>query len=229
MTLSHYNSSRGGETEFQFYYDDSKHQATVKSILIGRIIEVGTPCSFSGLDTIPEAIPTVREARQLAGLPDHVPASYQTASEEEKNLWRTLCGNLAVDYAEGDRGWKLADPTTNFDSYSRWYNSISTEQDIQPSEMKHEPFLDALTPNLSGRRFIRTDHGDIGMAHAEARSDDIAMVLAGGKVPYTLRQEIKSGVSKGHELYRLIGDVYIDDKMEGEAVSNGEWTEVTLI
>ncbi|KAF3810290.1 hypothetical protein GCG54_00002748 [Colletotrichum gloeosporioides] len=107
--------------------------------------------------------------------------------------------------------WKPADPAADFDSYLKWYNAVNSKQDYDTSQWKDQTFPDALIPNLSGRRFILMENGDIGMADAKSQQNDVVMVLAGGKVP-------------------LIGDAYVDGKMEGEAVtSNAKWMEVTLI
>ncbi|KAK1853098.1 heterokaryon incompatibility protein [Colletotrichum chrysophilum] len=230
MTLLHYNASWGSQAKFRFQFDDLQSHATVNGVLINRIRTVGNACFFSDPGDLAGATSIVKQARQLARLPDRLPASYGAASQRELQFWRTMCGNLAVNYLKEDREWKLADPAADFDSYLRWYKVVSSKENYCPSLLKNEPFQYPLVPNLSGRRFIRTNSGDMGMADAEAQPNDIVMVLAGGKVPYVLREQDAGTTSSKHKRYRLIGDAYLDGIMQGEGVAgNAKWTEVILV
>lgn len=70
----------------------------------------------------------------------------------------------------------------------------------------HEAFVQACVD----RRFFVTENGLMGVGPDAIREGDIIVILFGGRVPYLLR-----AVDQG---YRLVGECYISEVMEGEAI-----------
>lgn len=62
-----------------------------------------------------------------------------------------------------------------------------------------------------GRKLFFTDGGKLGLGPMAMQQGDVLCVLFGGSVPYVLRIE--------GDFYRLVGECYVHDLMNGEAVA----------
>lgn len=62
------------------------------------------------------------------------------------------------------------------------------------------------------RRFIRTSNNDLGWTVNGAQVGDVIAVFYGASYPFVLREE--------EGKYRIVGDCYIDQHMEGEAMAS---------
>lgn len=67
----------------------------------------------------------------------------------------------------------------------------------------------------SGRRFIRSDYGKLGLAPASTARQDLIAILHGSEVPIILRRVCNAR-------FRVIGQCYLEDTMNGEYVT---WKE----
>lgn len=65
-----------------------------------------------------------------------------------------------------------------------------------------------------GRKLFFTDSGNLGLGPMAMQEEDILCILFGGRVPYVLRAE--------GEFYRLVGECYVYDMMNGEAIASME-------
>lgn len=69
-----------------------------------------------------------------------------------------------------------------------------------------------------GRKLFFTESGNLGLGPMAIQEGDILCVLFGGSVPYVLRAE--------GEFYRLVGECYVHDLMNGEAIASMEKGEL---
>ncbi|KAL1857030.1 hypothetical protein Daus18300_010477 [Diaporthe australafricana] len=224
--LRYYQASAGTRADFRIQGD---WRAVVNSILVDRIQTVGKPCFFSTVRDVPQAKDTIDEARAMLGLPKRLTESLQSAGPEEVTLWRALCGNLSVEFGDGEleRGPKVADPEVDFESYLRWNRAFEASAERSLADL--EVFENAMVPNISARRFMRTEAGRIGFVPASSQPDDIVVIFAGGKVPYVLRELADDKADRSRSLYTFIGDAYVDGVMNGEAVHDSSiWTPLEL-
>ncbi|KAE9375893.1 HET-domain-containing protein [Stipitochalara longipes BDJ] len=74
-----------------------------------------------------------------------------------------------------------------------------------------------------GRRFLVTENGYMGLAPLDAESGDIVFIIPGVSVPFVLREEDGG--------FRLIGECYVQNVMDGEVMVNLEesWLEDIVI
>ncbi|KAF2277967.1 HET-domain-containing protein [Westerdykella ornata] len=97
----------------------------------------------------------------------------------------------------------------------------------QAQETKHSLGL-ALSMGR-GRRFMRTSKGKLGLAPAigtKARNGEVRgspiVILHGCSVPVILERVVDGGEGEGSDVWRLVGDCYVEGMMHGEVV---EWEE----
>lgn len=217
LALRHYNASGGRLPDF---YIQDNSRAVSQGIVIDRIEASDMECSFSTTEDRSVAMDAICEARRLLELPIAPPESYEAAISTEITRWRDLCGSLAVHFEDAGGEpcrWSTAVGISGFKEYL-----ISTP--------KEKAFRDALAPNLSARRFIRTKKGYLGLVAAGSQRGDLVVVLAGGRKPFILREKTGDGTAGYSVCYRLIGDGYFDGLMQGEVLKHGlEWTNFLLI
>jgi hypothetical protein len=72
------------------------------------------------------------------------------------------------------------------------------------------------------RRIMVTDEGHVGVAPKEARKGDMVCVLFGCSVPVVLRR--REQCDADGPVYELIGECYLDEFMDGEALKLGKPT-----
>jgi hypothetical protein len=73
-------------------------------------------------------------------------------------------------------------------------------------------FLDRALHSCSGRSFFRTANRLLGLGPGVAEEGDVLCIFFGGPMPYLLRP---AGAGK----YRFVGECYVYDLMEGQAIS----------
>lgn len=224
--LRYHRASAGAQADFRIQAD---WHTAVNGILVDCIEDVGKPCFFSTVGDFSQAKNTIDEARAMLELPKRLPESLQSASPEEVTLWRALCGNLSIKFGDGEleRCPKVADPEVDFESYLRWNRAFEASAERSLADL--EVFENAMVPNISARRFMRTKIGRMGFVPAISQPNDLVVIFAGGKVPYVLRELKGSETCSNRVLHTFIGDAYVDGLMSGEAVHGSSvWTPLEL-
>jgi hypothetical protein len=79
-------------------------------------------------------------------------------------------------------------------------------------------FLLAAHPACGNRKLFHTSKGYLDLSPAPLQAGDVVCVLAGGTIPFVLRQDARSSPSKRR--FQLVGEAYVHGIMNGEAVSN---------
>jgi hypothetical protein len=72
------------------------------------------------------------------------------------------------------------------------------------------------------RKFLRTGEGYIGTGPCQTKAGDKVVILYGSFLPYVLREH-------GEGRYLLVGEVYIDGIMHGEALKQHEKGELPSV
>jgi hypothetical protein len=75
-------------------------------------------------------------------------------------------------------------------------------------------FLLAAHSACGGRRLFHTSKGYLGLGPALLQAGDLVCVLAGGAIPFVLRQDSRSSPSKRR--FKLVGEAYVHGIMHGE-------------
>lgn len=82
-----------------------------------------------------------------------------------------------------------------------------------PGEFRpSQPGLEIFYTNIFNRKTCSTDSGYFGLVPSHCEEGDLVCCLAGGSVPYVLRQS-----DDGND-FKLVGECYIHGVMQGEAL-----------
>lgn len=76
--------------------------------------------------------------------------------------------------------------------------------------------------NVTGRQICITDSGYFGLIPWYSEEGDLVCCLAGGSVPYVLRQ-----CGRGND-FKLIGECYIHGVMQGEALRGAKLEDLEV-
>ncbi|KAF2818324.1 HET-domain-containing protein [Ophiobolus disseminans] len=93
-------------------------------------------------------------------------------------------------------------------------------------------FLLAAHSACGGRRLFHTSKGYLGLGPALLQAGDLVCVLAGGAIPFVLRQDARSSPSKRR--FKLVGEAYVHGIMHREAtgqctIENSSTISFTII
>jgi Heterokaryon incompatibility protein (HET) len=127
---------------------------------------------------------------------------YNTLAGREEAFWRTLI-------ADRDLLWR-GPPAPDFASrFEAWLGNGDRAHD----EGYAQPYGDTAVVHCMYRSFFITKKGYFGLGRAPTRPGDVACVLRGGNVPFTLR-------SRENGYYEFIGETYLHGVMDGSFVRN---------
>jgi Heterokaryon incompatibility protein (HET) len=84
----------------------------------------------------------------------------------------------------------------------------------------------ALFPAIARSVFFLTQDGRPGLGPLDTEPGDVVAIMAGGDVPYVLRES--SVVGQGSR-YRLVGECYVHGIMDGEAVGPNKYKDLDYI
>jgi hypothetical protein len=93
-------------------------------------------------------------------------------------------------------------------------HALPSEPKPDRSSLSIDKFMDAAARACISRRFFWTADGRLGLGPAMLDKGDIVCILFGGHMPYVLRPD-------GESRYRFLGECYVYDVMDGQAVE--EW------
>jgi Heterokaryon incompatibility protein (HET)/Clr5 domain len=129
------------------------------------------------------------------------------------DFWRTLVADRSLESSES--------PPTFYARACQWaFRHTVKADDLNTSEMISSPhvpstvvtFLRRVQAVVWKRKLIRTYSDYIGLAPEGTTSEDVVAVLLGCTVPMILR-----AVDSGTQSFKLIGECYIHELMNGEA------------
>ncbi len=134
-------------------------------------------------------------------------------------LWRTLCANRDENGKRAPSFYRIA--------LLHLFQKIPNLRDIDTTELLEEFHPGHITEFLwrvqevswNRRVFVAKpiagdSEGLVGLAPRYAQLGDYVCILFGGSVPFILRRHEKDGRC----LWELIGESYVDGKMDGEAL-----------
>lgn len=137
----------------------------------------------------------------------------QIPEEWEKRSWRAACYHVFASLAQ-ERIPKLA--------LDREFARFA-ERDVGIKPEDRRRFLqEHFGSRMMGRCFCVTEEGSIGMGSGFMAAGDIVVIPLGCPTPVLLRPEGPRGE------YRYVGDIYIHDYMDGEAVDEWKSGELEL-
>ncbi|KAK3389708.1 heterokaryon incompatibility protein-domain-containing protein [Podospora didyma] len=149
-----------------------------------------------------------------------------------EGLWRTLIGDRSVDGecpaqteygAHFDALQRVADVKEGMDSLS-----LSSSNTVVAGK---ETFVRATAEVMSERKLFVTKKGYIGAGPLSSRVGGGVYLLAGGHVPFVLRNESDTNLLAGVPRMSLVGDCYVHGIMHGEALlwKDFGWEDVQIV
>lgn len=146
-----------------------------------------------------------------------VPTRFDRDGRRKERPWRSFTATVSAGFGDTESLLEVAEewlnehiqPSVSLGSLVQRQNGLfSRYLQFQPPRI--EQFHTVMVRMCWGRRFFITRDGLIGLGPELMKERDILVVLFGAKVPFILRP-IEGG-------YRLIGECYSPQLMEGEAV-----------
>lgn len=133
--------------------------------------------------------------------------SYCITRGDHESFWKLLVGDLIFDEKSN---LKQRCTSQDYKLYQDWLDHPGKNDDYEQS----------LRVNVSiafgDRKLFFTSNGLFGAGPLDMQEEDVIYVLAGGNVPYVLRPVL--GNATPDQLYELVGDCYVQDVMDGQAV-----------
>ncbi|CZR69185.1 uncharacterized protein PAC_19085 [Phialocephala subalpina] len=206
-----YNASLGISAWAEF--DKNIRALRVRGIEVAKVSITGMYAS-KGM--------VLREWLDLAGCPSSDSGISFSVSNDD--LWRTLVadrdesGNKAPSWYGRAFLQCVQTPSQDMDvDTQKWINSNQTPTRIRK-------FLSRVQSVIWNRKFFTTEKGGFGLGPRQAREGDQIYVVLGCSVPILLR---KHG-SRQKDVYQLIGEVYLHEMMDGQALFGKSEEEIGL-
>lgn len=130
----------------------------------------------------------------------------------EEAFWETLCGGMEC-YPENSKF--LVCRLESYSGLNKVNKLFMGGQSDPPIDLELNCMLGMITDVVTERVFITTEKGYFGWAPERCKPGDVVAILAGGDVPYVMR-EVVSG-SDLPQCYEVLGDSYVHGIMDGEA------------
>ena len=167
-------------------------------------------------------VDTVKEVYHHA-MSGNIPYNWLTAGgwknkdqDPPEALWRTLVGDRASDGLSPPDHWPLALSTAVDQTVRR--SPIDTSQLVghhnTPTSVRE--FLRRVQEVTWGRALIKTKYEHLGLAHESVQEGYYICILYGCSVPVILKRISEKSADRNAS-YRVIGECYVHDMMEGEA------------
>ena len=202
-------------------------------LVVDNIVAVGKLAreSRSTIDTIQSC----REVAQVSEDPDRIYSGSLKNQTISAAFSRTMCANIMRGIGFGAKIKEESDSA--FTAKEKQWEASCIENLNNTGGVASDPKVNyynkSVLANFQYRRFIRTSKGFIGVAAQRCLVGDLIVVLAGGRVPYVLRQmpprETDSN-DLGHSgtRYQILGDAYVHGIMHGEALLKSDGTELEM-
>ena len=201
----------------------------IKGVMYRTVIEVGMPCQ-------PNEPQRIIQSQVMSVVQTWYQVFQQTiaySADCDLQTFLSKRSREATQFANAMlRGkWDLPDindgsgpPTYPCGVLRKFVQNPTTELHKQP-ELTHR--FHQLRQAVMASRFLVITDGDIGLGPIDTQPGDVIAVLAGGRVPYVLRQ----ADTRISGAYSLVGECYVESIMRGEPVEDlqAEYQEITLI
>ncbi|KAI1419219.1 HET-domain-containing protein [Xylaria sp. FL1777] len=177
----------------------------------------------------------IRNWRVMTGVEEEPDRPYPSGGTILDAFWRTLCfdTSASADPSQPGLEYERAVPHDRVIHDTFWFISLLSLYD----RPKHDQLCGEFQDNLGGnvfsqrvartildRRFFLTEKGYIGLAPDDVNEGDMICALAGGRLPFILRDASTTSKRLGKSTdiprtYKLVGDAYLHGIMDGEAVA----------
>ena len=154
--------------------------------------------------------------------------------------WQTLCSGMLIDSSlptiQENWPYRLArdDDYYRYVDWRDWhYNKEAHAQRNAHRNAQH--FERWIGVSMTGRNFVTTSTGFMGLAPKAAVEGDHVVLMPGGKIPYVLRPIGRPTVTDfddgadTDDCYEFIGDCYMHGIMFGEAWDESKLQPITLV
>jgi hypothetical protein len=249
LQYSQFSASKGSKFRGRIQSDMC---LAVQSIKVDRITAVGSywvpeaeiqerDWTIPGHKTQPpeSIISQLSEWRQIAGL-----AKGNYSSHKEKEFWRTVFADT-ISFKDDDGPVKRRrmkdEDFLNIQNFADWVRTQEPPKRIDGLYSGSGPNLGSFYQSTLSRRFFVTEQGRFGLGLASQNNvvevEDEIHVIEGSDLPVSLRKLSKTVGQESPQLlaapiedcthlktpvYQLMGFVYLEGAMQGEAVDRGQ-------
>ncbi|KAH7317428.1 heterokaryon incompatibility protein-domain-containing protein, partial [Rhexocercosporidium sp. MPI-PUGE-AT-0058] len=214
----------------------------VSGIEFDSILVQGDVMNFHDVAT---RMQTFREWKNLMGHPDQ---PYPGGGTRRDAWWYALCGGCCWGANSIRR--------INTDDLS-FFSAIATEKHMEiapssffaktdtnatpsvffkdgiPSLNHFADIMNMVISTVHGRRLFMTRNGYLGLGREDILVGDKLFILAGGQIPFLLRQSRNEFVpeEESHSsrlVYRLVGELFVHGVMDGEIIESHKGSDSTV-
>jgi hypothetical protein len=154
----------------------------------------------------------------------------------EDFYWRVLCGDMWQLLETGGTGAHRRIQTEDRGAYELWKAVVRDDRQrpliLQNTDdnARFQCFHASVCGTIANRRFFVTREGYLGLGPNALQAGDEVYVIKGSNVPFVLRKSDRSNLDRQPEdeiqmipfpIFRLIGDCYVHNIMDGEVCQNG--------
>jgi hypothetical protein len=192
-------------------FNSGKSYLLCKGASIGLLTQVIGPfSSYIDPEDLRRRIKSIHKDSEIPKLMEFARATGKTRS---KSFWRTLLMNSD---RRGDYGQVTSPPSKELEAAYKWYfEGLEAPLDIDSTAFDNlKGRFTFFTHNIVNRCFFITDTGYMGLGSYYSQPGDLAVVLLGGEFCFTLRPD--------GQYFRLVGDAYVHDAMNGEMIKEDE-------
>ncbi len=203
--------------------EDLPGTLTLRGLLVDVVVHIG---SVKPLD---QGGDEFHQWRAMAGVDQDPNRAYVAGGTCMDAYWRTLCLNIGVPSARrgGNEPASLDDRMVH-DQW--WFEELLAKRHVSHEilSMKTDSVMvdTHIHHTTAGRRFFITKRGYFGLGHGIVAVGDQVCVLAGGKMPFILREHsTQMSERRGNALpaitrYSFVRDAYVHGLMHGEAMES---------
>ncbi|KAL7800050.1 hypothetical protein V8C37DRAFT_363885 [Trichoderma ceciliae] len=229
-TLDRFNAC--GSRDYDPWHGDPPGSLRLCGIVFDEIMAISSSIHNNLSLGFEEVLRDWRTMAQIETNPDKQCPSGETVLEA---FWRTLSLDLScsmITNSDNDTVFrKRAEPSDRLIHDAFWFIALLELHGIPIGDILPESFQNRIDGNLFNqnvyqtifeRRFFLTKMGYMGLGLDGILEGDKVCVLAGGRLPFILR-DIKPALNPNENLergniFRILGDAYLHGIMDGEAM-----------
>jgi hypothetical protein len=142
-------------------------------------------------------------------------------TEAHNRISRTLCAGLHNDMSLKNMYWRR---NTQEDG-----PSVRAFQQVLNGDFSalDDGYIPGVAMSTANRALYVTESGSVGLCNPQATSGDRIWVVIGAKVPFVLRKT--KDAYHGQNAHQLVGDCFMFNGMDGEAIDSGPTAEEVIL
>ncbi|KAJ4299584.1 hypothetical protein N0V90_004830 [Kalmusia sp. IMI 367209] len=200
-----------------------QHNLSTEGVFVDKIERVGKVVERGGWQDVQEVL------QDWLNIADIDISSLKSQAfflrPKSMSFWRTIVGDVVIENEQPPRRLTQDD----LEALRCWLGSL---YEAKTTGTNPGLLIPSMLAAIYGRAMFLTEQGYIGMCYPNSRVGDEVWILLGGRVPFVLRQipqRENVGTVVGMPTRVLVGDCYLDEFMDGEAIRDTRSNRQSLL